>query len=88
FDFRYVAPVRGIRPVDAGARSSYGSPTRFDALRRIPWAWGRPTDPVPTGIVYPDYPGPVVPIDPPTEPEILETYMIGNTVTLVVLPSR
>ncbi|HBP1605166.1 TPA: hypothetical protein L5U90_006331, partial [Pseudomonas aeruginosa] len=88
FDFRYVAPVRGIRPVDAGARSSYGSPARFDALRRIPWAWGRPTDPVPTGIFYPDYPGPVVPIDPPTEPEILETYMIGNTVTLVVLPSR
>ncbi|WP_109504986.1 hypothetical protein [Pseudomonas aeruginosa] len=88
FDFRYVAPVRSIRPVDAGARSSYGSPARFDALRRIPWAWGRPTDPVPTGIVYPDYPGPVVPIDPPTEPEILETYMIGNTVTLVVLPSR
>ncbi|HHG5671738.1 TPA: hypothetical protein ACPWPV_006803, partial [Pseudomonas aeruginosa] len=88
FDFRYVAPVRGVRPVDAGARSSYGSPARFDALRRIPWAWGRPTDPVPTGIVYPDYPGPVVPIDPPTEPEILETYMIGNTVTLVVLPSR
>ncbi|HCF5954962.1 TPA: hypothetical protein NIH42_006257, partial [Pseudomonas aeruginosa] len=31
FDFRYVAPVRGIRPVDAGARSSYGSPARFDA---------------------------------------------------------
>ncbi|MFU6438913.1 hypothetical protein ACM79Z_31410, partial [Pseudomonas aeruginosa] len=26
FDFRYVAPVRGVRPVDAGARSSYGSP--------------------------------------------------------------
>ncbi|PXB75762.1 hypothetical protein CW299_41785, partial [Pseudomonas aeruginosa] len=33
-------------------------------------------------------PGPVVPIDPPAKPEILETYMIGNTVTLVVLPSR
>ncbi|MDU4255781.1 hypothetical protein, partial [Pseudomonas sp.] len=59
----------------------------LDATRISPWGWGTPIDPVPTGIVYPDYSGPVVVIDPPQEPDILETYMIANTVTLTVLPS-
>src|SRR5690606_23252417 len=38
---------------------------------------------------YVDYPGPVKPLpEPPPDPEILDTYMIANTVNLVVLPSR
>lgn len=88
FDFRYVQPKRAIQPVDSGTGGRFSRAPLLNVMRVCPWGWGTPTDPVPTGIVYPDYPGPVVPIDPPTEPEILETYMIGNTVTLVVLPSR
>ncbi|MNQ88134.1 hypothetical protein D3C85_1033880 [compost metagenome] len=54
---------------------------------RLPWGRGSAKDP---GIVipYPDYTGPVYEITPATEPDILETYMIANSVSLVVLPGR
>ncbi|WP_201752554.1 hypothetical protein [Pseudomonas knackmussii] len=87
FDFHYTSPRHAIQPVDSGARVRFTPAGIFDLVRSIPWGWGTPTDPKPTGIVYPDYPGPVVVIDPPQEPDILETYMIANTVTLTVLPS-
>lgn len=55
------------------------------------WARGRARalDPIPTGIEYPDYEGPItIIVPPPAEPDILETYMIANSVSLVVLPDR
>lgn len=85
FDFHYVPPVRAIQPRDTGAAVRFSEARFLSTIRSMPWGWGTPTDPVPTGIVYPDYPGPVVVVDPPEEPEILETYMIANQVTLVVL---
>ncbi|WP_416311175.1 hypothetical protein [Pseudomonas sp. W03] len=87
FNFRYVPPSRAIQPVDSGAAVRFTPARILEQMRTMPWGWGTPADPTPTGIVYPDYPGPVVVIDPPDEPDILETYMIANTVTLVVLPS-
>lgn len=87
FDFHYTASRHAIQPVDSGTRVRFTPAGIFDLVRSIPWGWGTPTDPKPTGIAYPDYPGPVVVIDPPQEPDILETYMIANTVTLTVLPS-
>lgn len=83
FDFRYTPAAHAIQPVDGGAVVRFTPARILDEMRSLPWGWGTPTDPVPTGIVYPDYPGPVVVIDPPQEPDILETYMIANTVTLV-----
>lgn len=87
FDFRYTPPAHVIQPRDSGAVSSWGLANFIASIRTMPWGWGSPADPVPTGIRYPDFPGPVVVIDPPQEPDILETYMIANEVTLVVLPS-
>lgn len=87
FDFRYSPRPHAIQPVDSGASVRFTPARILEQMRTMPWGWGTPADPVPTGIVYPDYPGPVVVIDPPQEPDILETYMIGNVVTLVVLPS-
>lgn len=83
FDFRYVAPVHAIQPRDSGVVVHFTPARIIEAMRTMPWGWGTPTDPKPAGIVYPDYPGPVVVVDPPQEPDILETYMIANTVTLV-----
>jgi len=92
FDFRHTPLRRAIQPVDArSAAVGYKSASVIDLLRLLRWGWGTPTDPIPTGIEYPDYAGPVVVIDtlqPPAEPDILESYMIANTVTLVVLPER
>ncbi|GLU42311.1 hypothetical protein [Pseudomonas sp. NBRC 100443] len=87
FDFRYTPQPHAIQPVDSGAVVRFTPARIIDQMRTMPWGWGTPTDPRPTGIVYPDYPGPVVVIDPPEEPTILETYMIANTVTLVELAS-
>ncbi|SDH49684.1 hypothetical protein [Pseudomonas panipatensis] len=87
FDFHYTAQQHAIQPVDSGLSVRFTPARILEQMRTMPWGWGTPTDPKPTGIVYPDYPGPVVVIDPPQEPDILETYMIANTVTLVVLPS-
>ena len=40
----------------------------MDLFRQLRWGWGRPMDPIPTGIKYPDYQGPVIIIEPPAEP--------------------
>ncbi|WP_258872527.1 hypothetical protein [Pseudomonas citronellolis] len=85
FDFRYTPASYAVQPVDSGAVVRFTPARIIDQMRTMPWGWGTPTDPRPTGIVYPDYPGPVVVVDPPEEPTILETYMIANTVTLVEL---
>lgn len=73
FEFSYQAPQHAIQPVDSGAVVRFTPARIVDAMRTLPWGWGTPTDPKPTGIVYPDYPGPVIVIDPPQEPDILET---------------
>lgn len=88
FDFRYDPPNPPIQPVDSGASPGWGTAQVINRRLSLRWGWGIPTDPVPTGIRYPDYPGPVIVIDPPEEPDLLETYMIANTVSLVVLPDR
>lgn len=88
FDFRYTPPPKRIQPVDSGAGDRFKPAGVIDLMRRLLWGRARPLDPIPTGITYPDYPGPIVVIDPPVEPDILETYMIANSVSLVVLPSR
>lgn len=82
---------RPTQPRDQRASLRHGTPAQIDLDRSLLWSWGAPIDPVPTGIEYPDYDGPVViiePMQPPAEPDILESYMIANTVTLVVLPDR
>lgn len=88
FDFRYMPTTHAIQPRDSVVAGQFASARFLASIRTLSWAWGTPTDPVPTGIAYLDYPGPVVVIEPPMEPDILETYMIANTVTLVVLPER
>lgn len=88
FDFHYTPAARAIQSVDSGTAVHFNRSSILNLVGTCPWGWGTPTDPVPTGISYPDYDGPVIVIDPPTEPDILETYMIANTVTLVVLPER
>lgn len=88
FDFRYTPPAKRIQPVDSGTTSRYGRADVINQMLQLLWGRARPLDPIPTGITYPDYPGPIVVIDPPVEPDILETYMIANSVSLVVLPSR
>lgn len=80
--------ARPTQPRDMRLGSAWGTPSRLDLQRRLRWGWGRPGDPPPTGIEYPDYPGPVYVLDPAAEPDILETYMIANSVSLVVLPDR
>lgn len=79
---------RPTQPKDAGVSMRYGRSRSMDLFRQLRWGWGRPMDPIPTGIKYPDYQGPVIIIEPPAEPDILETYMIANSVSLVVLPDR
>lgn len=79
---------RPTQPRDQRVGIRHGTPLQLDWGRSLPWGWGTPTDARPTGITYPDYIGPVIIIEPAVEPDILETYMIGNTVTLVVLPER
>ncbi|GAB3471955.1 hypothetical protein [Azotobacter salinestris] len=88
FDFRYIAPTRAIQPVDSGSAPRWQSARRLDLRRALRWGPGRPMDPAGVGIAYPDYDGPVVAIEPAVEPDILETYMIANSVQLVVLPER
>ncbi|WP_425328400.1 hypothetical protein [Pseudomonas nitroreducens] len=87
FNFKYTPKARAIQPVDSMVSVGFSPARVLEQLLGLPWGRGTPTDGEPTGIVYPDYPGPVVVVDPPEEPDILETYMIANTVTLTVLPS-
>lgn len=87
FDFQYVPPTHNIQPVDSTAtRIRWGTAKQIENAVRLRWGWGIPTDPRPTGIVYPDYDGPVIVIPEPEEPEIKDTYMIANTVSVCVLP--
>lgn len=89
FDFRYVPSARVIQPVDSGAVLHWRPARQAMLSMQLPWGRGRPLDPVPTDIEYPDYAGPITIImPPPAEPDILETYMIANSVSLVVLPDR
>lgn len=79
---------RPTQPRDQRVGIRHGTPLQLDWGRSLPWGWGTPADARPTGITYPDYIGPVIIIEPPVEPDILETYMIANSVSLVVLPDR
>lgn len=79
---------RPTQPRDQRVGIRHGTPQQLDWGRSLPWGWGTPADARPTGITYPDYNGPVIIIEPPVEPDILETYMIANSVSLVVLPER
>ncbi|RMH85230.1 hypothetical protein EA796_06895 [Pseudomonas sp. AOB-7] len=90
FDFRQVPATGGIQPTDT-ARTSlrWQDARRLNLRHRLPWGRARVLDGPLTGIEYIDYPGPVKPLpEPPPVPEILDTYMIANTVNLVALPSR
>lgn len=87
FNFRYVVPKYQTQPKDSRPnRVRWADARRVNILNRLRWGWGIPTDPRPTGIVYPDYDGPVIVIPEPIEPEIKDTYMIANTVSVCVLP--
>lgn len=88
YEFQYVRPWHAIQPVDSIAtRIRWGNAKQINNDLRLRWGWGIPTDPRPTGIIYPDYDGPITPgIDDPLEPEIEETYVIANTVSVCVLP--
>lgn len=89
FDFRYIKPTYRTQPKDGIAtRIRWGTAKRINQSLRLRWGWGIPTDPRPTGIVYPDYSGPIIiiPDEPLIEPELKETYMIANTVSVCVLP--
>ena len=87
FDFRFTPLRRAIQPVDSGTADSWQNARQLNQHLRLPWGRGSAKDP---GIVipYPDYTGPVYEITPAVEPDILETYMIANSVSLVVLPGR
>lgn len=88
FDFRYVPPLRAIRPVDAGTAPAWAVARRLDQRARLLWGRAAWIDPIPTGVAWPDYSAPIIVVEPPAEPDILETYMIANSVELVVLPER
>lgn len=90
FDFRYQPATPAIQPTDSRATSvRWSGAQRLGLLSRLPWGRARVVDGALTGIAYPDYPGTVKPLpEPPREPDILDTYMIANTVNLVALPSR
>lgn len=79
---------RPAQPRDQRTVLRHGTAPVRDAARWLPWGRARPADAYPTGITYPDYDGPVIIIEPPAEPDILETYMIANSVSVVVLPER
>lgn len=90
FDFRYVPATPVIQPTDMrAARVRWQSASRLNRSAWLPWGRARQVDGVLTDMPYVDYPGPVKPLpEPPPDPDILDTYMIANTVNLVVLPSR
>ncbi|NNT92292.1 hypothetical protein [Stutzerimonas nitrititolerans] len=90
FDFRYVPATPAIQPTDMRpAKVRWQSARRLSLSSTLPWGRARQVDGVLTDMPYVDYPGPVKPLpEPPPDPEILDTYMIANTVNLVVLPSR
>lgn len=89
FSFALPAVEAGqIAPVDVGTSLPIRPARQLNLFRSLLWGRATPLDPVPTGIEYPDYEGPITIITPPAEPDILETYMIANSVSVVVLPDR
>jgi len=90
FDFRYLPETPAIQPTDMRrTRVRWQSARRLNLGRTLLWGKARQVDGVLTDLPYVDYPGPVKPLpEPPPDPTILDTYMIANTVNLVVLPSR
>lgn len=82
------ARERFTRPVDGHWRSAWGQARALQLRLGVAWGWSLPADPPPIGIEYPDYDGPVYVLDPAAEPDLKETYMIANSVSLVVLPGR
>ncbi|MFT0214075.1 hypothetical protein VQ643_15980 [Pseudomonas sp. F1_0610] len=89
FDFRYIKPTHAIQPTDSmGDRIRWGTARQIERDWRIRWKWGRPCDPRTTGITYPDYVGPIIVIPEPEEPIVEDSYVIGNSVEVVVLPDR
>lgn len=91
FDFRYVPPVApAIQPGDmAAVHVRWGAARGLNQQSLGPWGRARRADGVLTEMPYFDYQGPTKPLPtPPPDPTILDTYMIANTVNLVVLPSR
>ena len=88
FDFRYEPALHAAQPVDtAGDRIRWGTAQQLDSLNRVRWRWGRPLDPVPTSITYPDYSGPVIILPDPEsagEPELRDSYMIVNAISVTV----
>lgn len=89
FDFRYTLPARRSKPLDGASSVRWSDARKLNRAARLPWGKGRALDGERTGIVWPDYTGPVKPLpEPPKNPELEDTYMIVNEVTMLALPSR
>lgn len=89
FNFQYTPARPRIQPVDSGSSQRWQDARRLNLSATLPWGKARVLDGPLTSLPYVDYPGPVKPLPvPPTDPTILDTYMIANTVNLVVLPAR
>ncbi|MDP2444154.1 hypothetical protein [Pseudomonas sp.] len=90
FDFRYEPVRAAIQPTDSARLGlRWQNARRLNRASHLPWGRARVLDGALTDMPYVDYPGPVKPLpEPPPDPSILDTYMIANTVNLVVLPSR
>lgn len=86
FTFEYVRKARAIQPVDGTVAVDFSPARTHEQLLGLHWKGGSRMDGGSIGIHYHDYPGSVVVIDPPDEPDLLESYMIANTVSLAVLP--
>lgn len=89
-EFLFTRPRASGRlsPVGIVAAGHWQPPDQRDVWHRLPWGFGRASDPPPISSRYPDYNGPIYLIDVADPPEILDTYMIANSVSLVVLPDR
>jgi len=88
FDFSQRKKASAIRPTDTFCFEKWSAATGHSSERTFRWQLAKQVDGAQVGIAYPDYPGPVIVIEPPAEPDILETYMIANSVSIVVLPDR
>lgn len=83
FDFRYSPERLGIIPKDSGTqRIRWGDANQINRVYALWWGTAKVCNGNLTTIVYPDYVGPIVVVPLPTEPELQESYMIGNLVTV------
>lgn len=83
FDFHYSPERLGITPVDSGSsRIRWGNASTVERAYAMWWGNAIVCNGNLTTIVYPDYVGPIVVVPVPTEPELQESYMIGNLVTV------